>query len=73
MVNGSNTPIMEPTLERALQVAFGLAPPSAIPGPGVTQPGGQQPAQPAPNLDELIRQVEQLLEQLKRLKGQPSR
>ena len=73
VVNGSNTPIMEPTLERALQVAFGLAPPSAIPGPGVTQPGGQQPAQPAPNLDELIRQVEQLLEQLKRLKEQQAR
>ncbi len=68
VVNGSNTPIMEPTLERALQVAFGLAPPSAIPGPTPSQPGS--PPQPQPNIDELIKQVEQLLEQLKRLRQQ---
>jgi uncharacterized membrane protein (UPF0182 family) len=70
VVNGSNAPIMEPTLERALQVAFGLAPPSTIPGPGVTQPGTGGQTQPAPNIDELIKQVEQLLEQLKRLREQ---
>ena len=68
------SPVMEASLERALAVALGQAPPSPIPGSG-QQPTPSQPAPtPAPgagtgqpqNLDQIIEQLQKLLEELKR-------
>ena len=79
---GANSPAMEPTLARALDVALGKVPPSPPlggihlpatepleeepPGPEVTP----TPTAPSPELDQLIEQLEQLIEQLKRAREQ---
>ena len=86
VVMGSGRPVMETTLRRSLEVALGQRVPSEIPGgfpvaqppadepaPATPVPTGPPPATPAPgdvNIDDLVDQVEQLLEQLQRLRDQ---
>lgn len=72
-------PVMEPTLERSLLVAFGLAQPTPIGGsvdvidePPPT-PAPEPTPRPAtgegdPDLDRIIEQIEQLLEELRELR-----
>ncbi|MCH8284801.1 MAG: UPF0182 family protein, partial [Chloroflexi bacterium] len=86
VVMGSGRPVMETTLRRSLEVALGQRAPSEIPGgfpvaeppagepaPATPAPTGPPSATPAPgdvNIDDLVEQVEQLLEQLQRLRDQ---
>ncbi len=76
-------PVMEPTLERSLLVAFGLAQPTPIGGsidvvdePPPT-PAPEPTPRPAtgegdPDLDRIIEQIEQLLEDLRELRDEGS-
>ncbi|MEE9284920.1 MAG: UPF0182 family protein, partial [Dehalococcoidia bacterium] len=79
---GSQSPVMEPTLRRSLEVALGQAHPSEIlgslpvePPPPVEPAAPEEPPTPtpdpeAPDIDELVDQLERLLEQLRRLRDQ---
>jgi uncharacterized membrane protein (UPF0182 family) len=78
---GASRPAMEPTLNQAIQVALGQRAPTAPTADGgpITQPPGPQAtptprpvttpgAEPTPDLDELILQLERLLAQLKEMR-----
>lgn len=80
---GTRSPSMEPSLRRSLDVILGKAQPTlpalggqvgpstgGKPGPETTPTPGVTPTPSAPDLDELIAQMQRLLEQMKHLRDE---